>query len=459
MDINNENEFYSNQHIYSESKIVNFLEKTDYIENYYKIDFILFLKIYPQLNDNTKNKIIKKINMDYFVLLLKNNLLDIENILLNENIFEDIDLTIELLFNSNFLGKFLKLTDYDKFIKIIEGLSFYNLYYIYDIIKLDFDKLKIFINTISYVCLDGLISKMDEFTIRFVAHNINFLSKLDLTGNLFIADRNYINEIKLSKLQIILLIGSTAESLIIEKIFKFEIDFIKKIINFLSDEYFLIFFNKSPIDHFYQYIKYVEISKLILVINENTNKHILNFILKEVNILYLSQIVPILDTHQIIDATYELPDDRLLIISKNLIQEHSNYFQFLYNNMPDYENSLPNVSKQILCLLSSNRNIKKDIINNFSKLNNSQIITIIKLFNSDDIFNSLKVSNLDQKNLILTNIDKNQINSLSDFIDRKLDTYSNGIENIREKILFKVISFFVKLNLSKKNILLIKNIE
>ena len=117
MDINNENEFYSNQHIYSESKIVNFLEKTDYIENYYKIDFILFLKIYPQLNDNTKNKIIKKINMDYFVLLLKNNLLDIENILLNENIFEDIDLTIELLFNSNFLGKFLKLTDYDKFIK------------------------------------------------------------------------------------------------------------------------------------------------------------------------------------------------------------------------------------------------------------------------------------------------------------------------------------------------------
>ena len=458
-DIVSENEFYSNQYLYSESKIINLLEKTRYIENYYKIDYIIFLKIYPSLNDETKKKMAKKVSIEYIILLLTNNLLDIEIIWLNDTILDDVNQTIDLLLKNDLLKKSLKYIDSSKFTKIIQNISFYNLYYIYEIVKYDTDKFKIFINSISYVCLDALIPKMDNFSIKFVMDNINFLTRLDLTGNLFTLNRNDFDQVKISKLQVILLLGSSYESFLIEKIYKFEINFIKQIINLLSEEYFLNFFNRSSIDQFHQYIKYVELPKIKLIINQNVNKHILNCILKEVNILYISQIVPLLNIHQIIDCAYELSDEKVLIISKNLNSEQINYLQFLFNNMPDFENSLPTISKQILCLLSSNNNIKRIIVKNCNKLNNSQIVTLINLFNSEDIFNSLKVCDLDQKNLILTNIDAKQVNYLSDFIDRKLDTYTNGIENIREKILFKVISFFVKLNLSKKNTMLIKNLE
>ena len=454
-----ENEFLSNQYKYSESIIINFLDKTKYLENYYKIDYIIFIKIYPNLNDETKKKLIQVVDITYIILLVTNNLIDLQNIWKNETLFRNVDNTVELFLKNNLLKNALDYIDNSTFIKLVQKLSFYNLFYIYEIIKTDKIRLEIFINSISYVCLDALVSKMDEQVLKFISYNINFLARLDLTGNLFAISNQALNQIKISKLQIILLLGTPHEALLLDKLFSFEIDFIKKIINLLSNETFLLFFNRSSIDQFYQYIKYVHSSKLKLIVNSNVNKHILNSILKEVNIIYLSDLIPLLNIHQIIDATYELCDEKVILISKNLSPEHSNYLQFLFNNMPNFESSISKVSKQILCFLSANPNIRKIVINNFDKLSNSQIVILINLLNSEDIFNCLKIADFDQKNLILTSISNEQISPLSDFIDRKLDRYTNGIENIREKILFKIITFFVKLNLSDKNRLLIKNIQ
>ncbi|MEC8291737.1 MAG: hypothetical protein VXZ78_06660 [Pseudomonadota bacterium] len=54
---------------------------------------------------NKSNKSQK--NIDYLILLLTNDLLNIDNIWLNENILDDVDLLIELLYKNDILKKWV----------------------------------------------------------------------------------------------------------------------------------------------------------------------------------------------------------------------------------------------------------------------------------------------------------------------------------------------------------------
>lgn len=455
----NESDFYNNQFKLSIDEILVLIENTNDITHYNKMDPLLFLDVFPKCSSETKKKIIENINVPFVVLLFNNNLIDIWQIFENELIFSDFNNTIELLNQNNILKMALNYLDDRSFSKNIHKVSYYNLFDLLNAIKNNKAKLNIFINGINYLYLDLLISRMDQQLVEYITNNISFLLKLELVGNLFTFTSEQIQNTELSKLQILLLLGSNYESLIINKIFSFEIGFIRNIVNLISDENFITFFNLSSIDLFYQYINVIRPEKINLIINLNLNRHIINNILKNTNIENINKIIEKLNIHQIIDATYELCDEKIILISKSLNNEHQSYLYFLFNNINNFENIIYNVSKQMLCFLIMNPNIKRVIINNFNKLSNSQILILINLLNSEDIYTCLQLVDFNKKNIILGNLDKNQITHFSDFIDRKLDNFQNDIPNIRDKILFKSMSLLIKLNLSTKNECLIRNIE
>ena len=201
----NENNFYEMQYMISENEIIRLFENTKYIENFYKIDYKLFVNIFQECNDITKKKLIEKIDINYLVLLVTNNFININRIWDNEIIFDDFNYTVEILKKNNLLRLALyDIKDY-KFAKNVNNINYYNLYDVLISIKDNINKLKIFFNGINYVFLDLLISKMNDNMIKFLLKNINFLARLDLTGNLFTLNTTaQFNEIKISKLQIVL---------------------------------------------------------------------------------------------------------------------------------------------------------------------------------------------------------------------------------------------------------------
>ena len=80
--------------------------------------------------------------------------------------------------------------------------------------------------------------------------------------------------------------------------------------------------------------------------------------------------------------------------------------------------------------------------------------------NGDDIYNILKLSEFNKRSFILSILKEDQINMLNYIVDRKLDFLDlNESNNIREKILIKSISLFIKLKLLPHNDLKLKQIQ
>lgn len=449
--------FYELVRLLQIDEIILIFENVTSIDKFYKIPHNRFVEVFKKCNDDMKKKLINCVDVSYLTALVKNDLIRYENVWENKEIYDDIEDNITEFNESKVLSKIINYIDDYKFKKIISKVHYYDLNSIYDGIKCNKAKLLIFINGINYVFLNLLINSFDDNMIDFIRDNLNFIIRLEIVGKIFVLSPEEQQNVNLSKLQIITLLGTNYEHLIVNQLLKYECQFVKKVINKLSNTYFKSFFNKIKIDLFNEIIYYIEADKLEEIVDEYINIKILISIMKNTNASNLDRIIPKLSMQQILFVTYELNDEKVIFISKCLNLNQQNYIINLFNRIPynEINNSIPTISKQLLCYLYLCPNIKHIILDNIDSLNCNQIIILAKLMNGCELYNCLKKIDLNKKTNIYMSFTDDQVSLISNVIDKKLDLEADL--NIRDKIIIRSMSMFLKLNLSKHNLKKIKS--
>jgi len=247
----------------SSTAILFILERIDNIKKYYKIDKMKFICVFKLCNDTLKNKLIKDINVSYICSLVQSNLIPYTDIWKNDDIYIDLVENIETLYFRNLLQNTIVYLENKIFKKIIPDVPYYILSDIYKSIKNDDNKLKIFINGIKILYISLLLNKMDDNMIEFINNNLNYTIRLELLSDIFTMNDYELSFIILSKLQIILLLNTSYEKIIIDHILNYEPDFSKKIINNLNG------------NNIYNLLKKVDINKKIFILTDINKKLIL----------------------------------------------------------------------------------------------------------------------------------------------------------------------------------------
>lgn len=443
------------------NQIACIFEKLPIINDYYKIDFTKFKSVFRVCNEETQDKLILNIDLEYIMELLKDNLITFSKMSNNSNIYIDLNDFIYKVHNKELLGNLLNSMSDDLFLKNLNEIHFYNLVEIYRIIKDNDNKKKIFINSIQPNYLNLLMSYFDISMIKFISNHINYIVKLEYVGRLFILDESELDNITLSKLQIVMLLGSSSESIVINSILVYEMNFIRMIINELKMENFKSIFLKIRVDQLHDIIEYIDYNKLLSIIDFGTNPLIINRILGNISTFNLIGVIEKLSINQIITSIYDLNEDIIILISNNLTHLHLSQLLDIFNRIyiNDINNVLPLFSKQLIVFLFKIQQSKRYIISNFNNLKYDQILLLLRLMNGDDIYNILKLSEFNKRSFILSILKEDQVNMLNYIVDRKLDILDiNASNNIREKILIKSISLFVKLKLLPHNDIKLKQI-
>lgn len=446
---------------FSVNQIACIFEKLYIINDFYKIEIPKFNAVFSKCNIETQDKLILNIDIEYLLELFEANLITFSKINNNANIYKDLNEFIYKVYCKKLLGKLLNSMNDNFFKKILNEIHFYNLIEIYKIIEGNDKKKKIFINSIQPNYLNLLISYFDMSMIKFVSNHINYIIKLEYIGNLFILNESDLDNITLSKLQIILLLGSSSENIVINSILVYEIDFIRVVINELRIENFKSIFLKIRIDQLHEIIEFIDYNKLLSIIDFETNPLVINRILGNIPTYNLIAVIEKLSINQIIISIYDLNEDIIIFISNNLTNIHYGQLLDIFNRIyiNDINNVLPLFSKQLIAFLFKIQQSKRYIISNFSNLKYDQILLLLKLMNGDDIYNILKLSEFNRRSFILSALKDDQVNMLNYIVDRKLDILDvNNTNNIREKILIKSISMFIKLKLLPHNDIKLKQI-
>lgn len=444
------------------NQITNILEKLNLINDYYKIDLLKFKEVYSKCNKETQDKLVLNIDVEYLIELFMDNLITFSKMYENINFLKDVNDFIYKATKKEILENVVFSMNNELFKKILNEMHFFNLVQIYKIIKEDSNKLKIFINSIQSSYLNLLVSYFDQSTIKLVSNHINYIIKLEHVGRLFILNESELNNITLSKLQIIMLLGSSYENIVINSILIYEIDFLRSIINELRIENFKSIFLKIRVDQLHDIIDFINYNKLLTIIDYSTNPIIINRILRNISTINLLGVIEKISINQIITSVYDLNEDIIIFIANNLTYIHNNELLDIFNRIyiNDINNVLPLFSKQLVAFLFKLQQVKRYIISNFNNLKYDQILLILKLMNGDDIYNILKLLEFDKRSFVLSTLKEDQINMLNYIIDRKLDFLDlNGSNNIREKILIKSISLFIKLKLLPHNDIKLKQIQ
>lgn len=444
------------------NQITNIFEKVNIINNYYRIDITKFKEVFINCNRETQDKLVLNIDFEYLIELFKENIITFSKMSENTNFFRNINDFIYKVSKKDILDRIIYSMDDRMLKKILNEMHFYNLIEIYKIIEEDTYKLKIFINSIQSSYLNLLLSYFDISNIKFVSNHINYIIKLEHVGRLFILNESELNNITLTKLQIVMLLGSSFENIVINSILVYEIEFLRSIINELKIENFKSIFLKIRVDQLHDIIDYINYNKLLTIIDYGTNPIIINRILKNISTFNLLEVIEKISINQIITSVYDLDDDIIIFIANNLTNIHNNELLDIFNRIyiNDISNVLPLFSKQLVTFLFKLSNVKRFIISNFNNLKYDQILLILKLMNGDDIYNILKISEFDKRSFILSALKEDQKNMLNNIIDRKLDFLDiNRSNNIREKILIKSISLFINLKLLPHNDIKLKQIQ
>lgn len=441
------------------NSIVNILESNDNIMKNYEIPKDRFIDIFIALNEETKIKVLKKISTEYTCYLLDSNIVTSNMIWINTNLIENYKDEIYFFKKINLMSKLFKGINNKLLKKLLNNLEFFYLEDIYNSIKLDSDKMCIFINCLNLSFMELLINKMEDNIIDFIGLNLSYLYRLELLSKIYVSDLNSLNLTKLSRLQIVLLLNTSYESIILNNLVEYETDFIKKVINKLNDNNFKKFFYSMKIDVYYQLIEYINYDRLALIINPTTNQLIIREILFRIKFEDINLLIQNLTMEQIISSTYELSDKKIIQIAKSLGINQRIYLENMFNRVsPNQINEdIPKISKQLICYLFMCSSVKPYIVNNLNLLNNNKITLLTNLMNGDDIFNLLKKINFNDKTFILSDLNKDIVLSLSDVVDRKLDNFKVS-DNIKyestimsDLILIKLINIFLCLRLSPNN--------
>lgn len=412
------------------------------------------------------NKILYKLDLDVFKKILKNltvkdlsyifkNCMDDDylfnnfNFWQNKNCFEDLNETIKIL-NYNKLLYLLDKMDDVIFKMNIHKLKLYQIKLIYPYIKDNNVKLKIFINSIDEEYLIFLINELDDETIKFLNLNYNFIFRFNQISIFSTVNMEEINEMNVTKLQIILLLGTSNESKIKKKILDFEFDFIKKIINFVNTTTFTYIIMNIQINMIYELIDILNDCHLITLI-DNINFDLLHIMCVKLTLEKLCKLISHFSLNQFINSLYYITDDKIECL-KYMNSNHKNYINNLFSliNPNLYNEYLNNFTKQIIfCLLQTDS--KNIILSNSIHINLNTIKLIINYLNYHDIIKILNQYNIKNRLEIITSIKEHNYHMISNFVDGIM--YNSVIDDLSmdNKINFVLFYKFINLNLSPES--------
>ena len=231
------------------------------IKNYLDIEVMYITKIYEMLNNNTKKEIIKYIGIEKLLCLYKSNKISEIEIRKNVNIYNDINLLIELFNVNNLLFLINDINDV-KFKINIPNIFFYNLKQIYPFIKSNKIKFKIFINSIDEQFLNNLINEFDKESINFLNLNYNFIFRFNQISEFTHLSFDEVENKNVSKLQIVLLLGTSNEYKIKSHILKKDSQFIKKVINLVDSSTCIYIMKNLKISTFYDIFTILTANKI-----------------------------------------------------------------------------------------------------------------------------------------------------------------------------------------------------
>jgi hypothetical protein len=410
------------------------------------MDILTMNNIFDNLNNNVKNIIIENINIDNLIYLYNKDKISKYDIWKNKNVYNDINQTIRIL-NKNDMLLLINDMDNSNFKIHISKVYFYNLKYLYPIIKNCNFKFKIFINGIDELFLNNLINYFDANSLNFLNLNYSNLFRFIQISEFSEKSIDEINNMEINKLKIILLLGTSNEYKTKKHILEKDNKFIKNIINLVEISTFKYIMKNIKICTFYDVFEVLELSKIkILLPYLNTN--VLSRIFLKLDILILKSIIECLSLNQFIECLYFISDDKLECL-KNMNLEQKFYIENLCYNIDDnlYELYFPFFSKQIIfCILNTNK--KNLILENVNNINFEIIKSIIKYLNVEEITCILnKFFNIDQKIEIINQISFQQYNILKKFIE---DDLLNNI-NISDEMMinYKLINSHIDLDLNK----------
>ncbi len=437
----------------SDEDIIQMLNKIENVENInmeihklnmiiYKLDIDIFKKILLNLKISDLLYIYKNcINEKY----LKSNF----NFWDNNKCFDDFIETVKTLNNYNLLYLVNEMNDV-KFKMNISSLKFYQIRLIYPYIKENNIKFKILINGIEEEYLMYLINEFDDKAIQFLNLNYNFIFRFNQISIFATTDISEINEINISKLQIILLLGTSNESKIKVKILDYEFMFIKKIINHLNSNTFIYIIKNLQLNMIYELIDIMNHNHLVTLLG-HINDELLHIMCLKLSVDKLCKLIEYFTLDQFISNLYYITDDKIECL-KYINTNHKIYIEHLFNliNSSLYEEYLTNFSKQIIfCLLQTN--YKNIILQKCKSININIIKIIINFFNYNYIITILNNYNIENRTSIITSIYDTNHSMISNYIDDLLFKTSIVDLTVNNKINFNLFYNFINLHLSSES--------
>ena len=449
--------FYYNS--FDEDNIIKILNKIHNIEDIsmdvhklnkilYKLDLDVFIQILKNLNIKDLSYIFKNCMDDY----LFNNFDFWEN----KNCFGDLNETVKILFHNNLLYLLDKMNDV-VFKMNIHKLKLYQIKLIYPYIKDNNVKLKILINSIDEEYLIFLINELDDNSIKFLNLNYNFIFRFNQISIFSTINIDEINEMNITKLQIILLLGTSNESKIKKKILDFEFNFIKKIINFVNTNTFNYIILNIQLNMIYELMDVLNDNHLISLI-KNIHFDLLNIICVKLSLEKLCKLISHYSLNQFINSLHYITDDKIECLKyMNSIQKNyiNNLFSLINPNL--YNEYLNNFTKQIIfCLLQTGS--KNIIVSNSTYISLNTIKLIINYLNYHDIIKILNQYNIQIRTEIITSIREHNFSMISNFVDEYINKSVINDLSMDNKINFVLFYKFINLNLCPESNIKINNI-
>jgi len=416
------------------------------IKDYLDMGVMHITKIYEMLNNNTKKEIIKHIGIENLLCLYKSNKISETEIWENVNIYNDINLTIKS-FNDNNLLFLIDEIDDVKFKMNISNIYFYNLKQIYPFIKNNEIKFKIFINSIDEQFLNNLINEFDKESINFLNLNYNFIFRFSQISEFTHLTFDEIENRNVSKLQIILLLGTSNEYKIKSHLLKKDCQFIKKVINLVNSPTCIYIMKNLKISTFYDIFTILTANKITTLL-PYLNIRVLSRLFLQLDLDKLYRVVDNLSLNQFIECLTYISDDKLECL-KNMSPGQKSYIENLFNHVNEnlYDSYFPYFSKQIVfCILNTNN--RSIILDNIKFIEMETVKLIIKILNYNEIINILNsYDTIEEKIEIINSISEEQYDMISNFMDRDIHLSSN-ISN-SNLVNYKLLQSYINLNLSK----------
>ena len=416
------------------------------IKDYVDIDVKYLLKVFDMLNDNTKEELIHNVNIDALLCLYKSNKVSETELWENDKIYDDINLTINDLNNNNLLFLINDMNDV-KFKMNISNIYFYNLKNMYPFIKSNEVKFKIFINGIDEQFLINLLNYFDSDSVNFLNLNYNFIFRFTQISDFSHLTYNEVENRNVSKLQIILLLGTSNEHKIKTHILKQDSQFIKNIINSVDLATCVYIMKNVQMSTFYDIFEVLNYQQINILL-PYLNIRVLSRLFLKLDFYKLYRVINNLSLNQFIECLYFISDDKLDCL-KNMNSQQKMYIENLFNHVNEnlYDSYFPYFSKQIIfCILNTNN--RSLVLENVKHIDIQIVKLFIKNLNFNEIISVLNTyDNVEQKIDIINSIAEDQYSMLGNYIDR--DLHENGVSSNNNLVNYKLLQTYINLNLSK----------